>query len=211
MMKKQIKLTAHLKSLKFCKWILSVVIVFSFLNSFGVELKKQGPTFNKKVSNQKTSFIKPSVGKKSSPTKSKAITSNRTNTKLEKIEIQHDSSPTPELKVVPRPKINPGQLAIFKNGEYILITTKKVDALEVSTNCFEAKTSCTALEIGQTKVTSLQSPSGHVSNPASTLCDQLLGKNFIAIDSKGSEFDYCGFNDGSFVDTWTLLTKVMQK
>ena len=184
-MKITLNRSLQLTRLIFCMRILFFGITLCSVNSFGLEIGNP-----KKSTNQTTKKINPV---------------------LKKVETQQDTGDRAALKVVPRPKIPLGQLAIFKDGKYIFITTKKVDKLEISTNCFEAKSSCTALDVGQTKVTSLQSPTGQVSNPASTLCEQLLGKNFIAIDSKGSEFDYCGFHDGSFVDTWTLLSKVMQK
>lgn len=215
------------------KVVQTIVIVFCFSKSFGSETKKENLNQTKKIISSKQTKTKSSELKKTKPPMAKKNKLNQTSAALEKIPVQVGASDASEIKVAPRPKINPGQLAIFKNGQYILISTIKVDALEVSSNCFDlkrqqidtensantrnnskdnkSKPSCTAYEIGQTKVTSLQSPTGQVSNPASTLCDQLLGKNFIAIDSKGSEFDYCGFNDGSFVDTWTLLSKVMQK
>lgn len=185
---------------------LALALLFSVSAWSKIESQTQLKRTQKKVSNSTSNRI---IAQVNSPVPTKLQP-----TANAKLKSRTDTQAKP-VAIVPRPKVPKDHVAIFKGGKYLLIKTKKIAGLELSANCFKdavknSQPKCTAADVATVKLDGITS-SGPISNPASSLCEQLLGKNYIALSPQGSEFDYCGFSDNSFIDSWTLYEKVMKK
>ncbi|WP_415063194.1 DUF333 domain-containing protein [Bdellovibrio sp.] len=42
-------------------------------------------------------------------------------------------------------------------------------------------------------------------SPGPAYCEAMKGKPFIAFNKKGETFDFCRFQDGSMLDSWSAL------
>ncbi len=126
---------------------------------------------------------------------SKIVTNNKT-TDLSKI-------PAPQV-----PTLKANQLAIFKDEKYEIFTTREVNKINYSENCFKAnKPNCEAYKMSLEKFPVPPPKNEFIVNPAASYCESMSGKNKIVLNSKKQEYDYCLFADGSMTDSWAVFLK----
>lgn len=96
-----------------------------------------------------------------------------------------------------------------KKKSYDLVAIVGHNGVSISQSCLKkTKKSCDALKALQSKVDLAQTPGvGVIGNPAARYCLANNALNRILLDSKGAEYDFCLFNDGSLVDAWDLYNK----
>lgn len=125
------------------------------------------------------------------------------------------STQTPEAreeahsKSIPKPPaLKPDEYAVFYNDQYQVFKTKKQDKLEFSTNCFKNnKLDCEAFRLSQLKNVKLAIKDPEMQNWGALYCDAIFGRNLIALDQKGNQYNFCRFQDGSMVNSWSLYFK----
>jgi putative hemolysin len=117
-----------------------------------------------------------------------------------------------ETKIIEikKPTLKKGEYALFWDEKYEIFTTKDFNNLEIDTRCPQKKGAfdCLAAKSDSLpKVNTVEINKGNY-HPASNYCNEIGGKNLIAIDYKKSESSFCRFSDGSMVDSWSLYHKL---
>ena len=113
-------------------------------------------------------------------------------------------------KNVPLPTINEGEFAVFEGTNYKKFKVFESDGLTFSADCKAKKMKCEAAEASAKKIDKIQNPAPRIS-PASQLCSIVDGKNLIAFNQKKEEYNFCEFEDGSLVNSWSLYYKFFPK
>ena len=107
----------------------------------------------------------------------------------------------------------------LKPNEYLLnfdtgnkiFSTKMYEGLNLSTDCFESKVpKCDAYTKSVKKLSTqpedkMKSP--YHNNLGAIHCELMGGKGLIAKTSSGNDDDFCVFNDGSMVSSWSAYYK----
>ena len=107
----------------------------------------------------------------------------------------------------------------LKPNEYLLnfdtgnkiFSTKMYEGLNLSTDCFESKVpKCDAYTKSIKKLSTqpedkMKSP--YHNNLGAIHCELMGGKGLIAKTSSGNDDDFCVFNDGSMVSSWSAYYK----
>ncbi|KHD88728.1 MAG: hypothetical protein OM95_08000 [Bdellovibrio sp. ArHS] len=107
-----------------------------------------------------------------------------------------------------KPKLKPGQYAVFMNETYRVVESVTKDQLVISKNC---GSSCLAINALKKKEALPRAPHSAMQNPAAQYCKAVGGTNLIAINSNGAEENLCTFSDNSFVNSWDLFYKRFPK
>ncbi len=113
-------------------------------------------------------------------------------------------------KNVPLPTIKDGEFAVFDGTNYKKFKVFESEGLRFSTDCKTKKMKCKAVEASAKQIDKIQNPTPRIS-PASQLCSIVEGKNLIAFNQKKEEYNFCQFEDGSFVNSWSLYYKFFPK
>ncbi len=110
------------------------------------------------------------------------------------------------------PKLANAEFAVFDGTKYRKFSTFIAYGLKLSSECKPKKGPiiCKAFEASTKKIEKIISPASQM-NPASILCNQLGGKNLIALNNAREEFNYCEFEDRSMANSWSLYYKFYPK
>ncbi len=107
------------------------------------------------------------------------------------------------------PNVKKGSFAFFDGQKYKIFEVFETEELKLSSDCKvkpPKKMSCQAYQAVTGKIKETQSSEEAVS-PASVLCTQLGGKNFIAFNEKKEQYNFCRFEDQSLINSWSLFYK----
>lgn len=103
------------------------------------------------------------------------------------------------------PLISKGQYTYFFGEDYHTFTTKKIGQVAYSHHCFKtAKPDCEAIRLSSLKNITIKIDNPEMRNYASAYCSEIYGKNMIAFDHDKKEYNFCRFEDGSLVASWSL-------
>ena len=123
--------------------------------------------------------------------------------------------PTKPQKQVQKPKLKPNEYSLsYDANKTTVFATKLHEGLLLSQNCFKKKTpNCLAytksLETTNSKPQeNMKSP--YHNNIGAIHCELMGGKGLIAKTSTNDESDFCQFEDGSMVDSWSAYYKTHQ-
>ena len=106
------------------------------------------------------------------------------------------------------PQFKNDEYALFLDDSYKIFKTKKFDRLELSEGCFKkAKPACLALEFSQIKPRKLELKAPGMNNMSAIHCEEVGGRNLLALDNKNNHYNFCRFNDGSMVNSWSMHYK----
>ena len=106
------------------------------------------------------------------------------------------------------PKLNSDEYAIFIDQSYKIFKTKTFEKLELSENCFKkTKPDCIAFSVSQSKPGPVKITTEGATNLAAINCANLGGKNLIGMNSKRDQFNFCRFEDGSMITSWSMYFK----
>ncbi len=110
------------------------------------------------------------------------------------------------------PHLNVGEYAFYNGSQYKIFKIIETEGLKLSSDCKvnTGKMKCQAYTASTRSMPDVQFSDARIT-PASQLCSQLNGKNFIAFGSKKEELNYCQFADGSLVNSWSLFYKFFPK
>jgi putative hemolysin len=118
-----------------------------------------------------------------------------------------------ELNVLKnRPKLKNNQYALnYENNKTIVFSTKIHEGLLLSENCFKGKTPKCQAYFKSIQTTSskpeenMKSPNHN--NLGAIHCELMGGKGLIAKTSTNDDSDFCQFEDGSMVSSWSAYYK----
>jgi len=103
------------------------------------------------------------------------------------------------------PLISKGQYTYFFGEDYHTFTTKKIGQVAYSDHCFKtAKPDCEAIRLSSLKNITIKIDNPEMRNFASAYCSEIYGKNMIVFDHDKKEYNFCRFEDGSLVASWSL-------
>lgn len=113
---------------------------------------------------------------------------------------------------IPVPQVSEGEFAVFSGTKYKIFKVFEAEGLSLSGDCkvSSGKMKCQAFAASTKSIADVHFSDARIT-PASQLCSQLSGKNFIAFNSKKEEHNYCEFADGSLVNSWSLFYKYFPK
>lgn len=129
-----------------------------------------------------------------------------TQAKTKKEEEEKKSKPAVSHPSVP--KLKSDEYAVFIEDKYRIFKTKKYEELEFDTSCFKgSKPDCDAYKFSQ--VRPINPPPKHeaMNNFAAIACENITGRNMIALDKDRNEYNFCLFKDGSMVNSWSMYFK----
>lgn len=100
-------------------------------------------------------------------------------------------------------------LKLYENGKYKTVKITDHQGAKLSESCVKkGKATCTAWTVFSGKpATRSKAVKELLGNPAALYCGDLKSKNRILKDEAGNQYDYCVFDDGSMVDSWTIYNK----
>lgn len=102
------------------------------------------------------------------------------------------------------PVLKKGEYAVFITDAYVIFKTQKFENLELDTKCFKSKKpQCEAYAMAKIKPKDIQSLGG-ATNLAAINCENMNGRNMIAVDMQHNEFNFCRYKDGSMVNSWSM-------
>lgn len=105
-----------------------------------------------------------------------------------------------------RPKLGTNEFAVFKDNKYQIVKMKNFKGLELSQTCFKDKAeepSCQAYKFAIQKFSVRNGHAEYINSPGTEYCKAMSGKSFTGVSSTGAESDFCFFNDGSVVKSWS--------
>lgn len=125
----------------------------------------------------------------------------------------NEKSKTQDAEIVLEPPpLEKNEYAIFIEDKYLKFTTKKFQDLELDMSCFKTKTpKCEAFEFSEIKPKSLIMKNEALNNLAAIFCEAVHGRNLLALDRGRNEYNFCRFQDGSMVNSWSLYYKHFPK
>lgn len=111
------------------------------------------------------------------------------------------------------PALNKDEYAIFIKNKYIKFKTKKYEGLELDMSCFtkSIKPVCKAYEFSQIRPKNLKIKNEAMNNFAALTCESVFGSNLLALDFQRNDYNFCRFDDGSMVNSWSLFYKHFPK
>jgi putative hemolysin len=121
-----------------------------------------------------------------------------------------DKSKKQKVVEIKKPTLKKGEYAIFLDEKYEIFTTVIHNKLEIESKCVKKNGvyDCLAAKSDSLpKVKTVEVGFGNY-HPAANYCNEIDGKNLIAIDHNHSEVSFCRFSDGSMVDSWSLHHKL---
>ena len=121
-----------------------------------------------------------------------------------------DKSKKQKVVEIKKPTLKKGEYAIFLDEKYEIFTTVIHNKLEIESKCVKKNGvyDCLAAKSDSLpKVKTVEVGFGNY-HPAANYCNEIDGKNLIAIDHNHSEVSFCRFSDGSIVDSWSLHHKL---
>lgn len=106
------------------------------------------------------------------------------------------------------PKLNSDEYAVFIDESYKIFKTKTFEKLELSENCFKkTKPDCIAFAVSQSKPGPVKITTEGATNLAAINCANVGGKNLIGMNAKRDQFNFCRFEDGSMITSWSMYFK----
>lgn len=106
------------------------------------------------------------------------------------------------------PKFSDDEYAIFIEDAYQVFKTKKFEKLEISESCFKKdKPQCEAYSFSQIKPKDLSIKVPGLNNKSAIHCEAVGGRNLLALDNKGNQYNFCRFSDSSMVNSWSMHYK----
>ncbi len=107
------------------------------------------------------------------------------------------------------PSFKDDEYAIFLEESYKIFKTKKFEKLELTESCFKksAKPKCMAYEFSQIRPKKLEMKAPGMNNMSAIHCDEVGGRNLLALDNKNNQYNFCRFDDGSMVNSWSMHYK----
>lgn len=119
-----------------------------------------------------------------------------------------DVAKNPSKGWVEVPQFKDDEYAIFIDDNYKIFKTKNFEKFELIDTCFKKnKPNCLAYKFAQIKPKNLQIEHEGFDNLAAIHCEKIGGKNLIALDNKKNHYNFCKFNDGSLVNSWSMHYK----
>ena len=120
---------------------------------------------------------------------------------------------TASVSAVGRPKVQPGEMAVYFKESYHIFKVREFKKLKLSENCFHKSDlkkknhipKCQSYDVAQIKVKDIISKIPGQTHPASMHCSRMMGENLIAFDSQNNQYDYCRFPDNSLVSSWSMF------
>jgi len=123
-------------------------------------------------------------------------------------EVQSADSGSRSSSIISPPKLKSDEYAVFYNDSYQIFKTTKIEQLEFSTNCLKnKKLDCEAYRLSQLKNVKIKLKDPQMQNWGALYCEAIHGRNLIALDQKGNQSNFCRFEDGSLVNSWSLYFK----
>lgn len=102
------------------------------------------------------------------------------------------------------PPLKKGEYAVFITDAYVIFKTQKIENLELDTKCFKNnKPQCEAYAMAKIKPKDIESLGG-ATNLAAVNCENMNGRNMIAVDMDRNEYNFCRYKDGSMVNSWSM-------
>lgn len=111
---------------------------------------------------------------------------------------------------IKKPNLKKGEYAIFLDEKYEIFTTVEYNKLEIDSKCVKKNGvyDCLAAKSDSLpKVNTVEVGFGNY-HPAANYCNEIDGKNLIAIDYLKDEVSFCRFSDSSMVKSWSLHHKL---
>ena len=107
------------------------------------------------------------------------------------------------------PQFKDDEYAIFLDESYKIFKTKKFEKLELTEACFakSARPKCMAYEFAQIRPKKLEMKAPGLNNMSAIHCDEVGGRNLLALDNKNNQYNFCRFDDGSMVNSWSMHYK----
>ena len=106
------------------------------------------------------------------------------------------------------PTFKNDEYAIFLDDSYKIFKTKNFEYLELTDSCFKkSKPSCMAYEFSQIKPKKLEMKAPGVNNMSAIHCEEVGGRNLLALDNRHNQYNFCRFDDGSMVNSWSMHYK----
>ena len=117
-----------------------------------------------------------------------------------------DKSKEQKVIEIKKPTLKKGEYAIFLDEKYEIFTTVEYNKLEIDSKCAKKNGiyDCLAAKSDSLpKVNTVEVGFGNY-HPAANYCNEIDGKNLIAVDYLKDEVSFCRFSDGSMVKSWSL-------
>ena len=117
-----------------------------------------------------------------------------------------DKSKKQKVAEIKKPTLKKGEYAIFLDEKYEIFTTVEYNKLEIESKCAKKNGiyDCLAAKSDSLpKVNTVEVGFGNY-HPAANYCNEIDGKNLIAVDYLKDEVSFCRFSDGSMVKSWSL-------
>ncbi|QDK38016.1 DUF333 domain-containing protein [Bdellovibrio sp. NC01] len=105
-------------------------------------------------------------------------------------------------------------LNYYENEKYREVKISEYQGAKIGADCIKSgKPSCQAWTAytGKPATESTKPNTTLAGNPAAQYCWDLKAKNRILKEKDGKQYDYCVFEDGSMIDSWTLYYKHFPK
>jgi len=184
--------------------ILYLFQLSNYANSENPQLKDNFIPSNSPAAEDSAKTTSTTIKENVVKTESKKGTDKKNNSKSD------DKSKEQKVIEIKKPTLKKGEYAIFLDEKYEIFTTVEYNKLEIDSKC--AKKSgiydCLASKSDSLpKVNTVEVGFGNY-HPAANYCNEIDGKNLIAIDHNHSELSFCRFSDGSMVDSWSLHHKL---